>query len=73
MSNLEHDIRKDLYGDRLDAVMEVHDDEADGKFRTMVKNIIKFDGTDYLANLIIDSLKSDELSKFHKAVMKADK
>ena len=38
MSNLEHDVRKDLYKDRLDAVMGVR---VDGKFRTIVRNIVK--------------------------------
>ena len=35
---MEHDVRKDLYKDRKDHVMGVH---ADGKFRTIVRNIVK--------------------------------
>ena len=35
---MEHDVRKDLYKDRMDHVMGVH---ADGKFRTIVRNIVE--------------------------------
>ena len=35
---MKHDLRKDLYKDRMDHVMGVH---TDGKFRTIVRNIVE--------------------------------